>query len=75
METCPMQKGGSFLTSPAGTSQRLAGTAHGLENNGGCCDALWGTRDSTAPEELKGGRHQLRLLHTDHNNPEPGQTN
>lgn len=35
----------------------------------------WGMRDSTAPEELKGGRHQLWLLHTDRNNPEPGQTN
>lgn len=26
-----------------------------------------------AAEELKGGRHRLRLLHTDHYNPEPGQ--
>ena len=69
-----MQKGRSFLTSLAGTSQHLAGTAHGPENNGGGCDTLWGTRGSTAPEELKGGRHQLRLLHTDHYNPEPGQT-
>lgn len=35
-----MQKGGSLSASPAGTSQNLTGTTHGLENNGGGCDAL-----------------------------------